>query len=99
MDLQQGSCIRLAPNALDPLTTEGLPEGLLPPVPPGRCGASDAAPVEQLNQVIGLDHNGNRCWLRRWPLGRQGSPVFEVPLQQLQGRAGHRPLPAGRHEA
>jgi len=91
MDLQQGSCIRLAPDAHEPLATEGLPEGLPPPVPPGRCGTPDAPPGEQLYQVIGVDHSGDRCWLRRWPLARHGSPVFEIPLHELQARGHHRP--------
>lgn len=94
MDLQQGSCIRLAPAALDPLATEELAAALPPPLLQGRCGASDAAPLEQLYQVIGVDHNGNRCWLRRWPLGRHGSPVFEIPLHQLQS---NQPQPRGHH--
>jgi hypothetical protein len=33
---------------------------------------------EQLYQVIGSDHHNDRCWLRRWPLTRQGSEVFEI---------------------
>ena len=52
----------------------------------------------QLFQVIGVDQHGNRCWVRRWPLARHGSPVFELPLGQLQGALPHRPLPLGRHE-
>lgn len=100
MDLQQGSCIRLAPDALDPLSIEGLP----PPTPSGRREAAEAAPSEQLYQVIGVDHNGNRCWLRRWPLARHGSPVFEIPLHHLQtnqpqARGHHRPSAAVRSEA
>ena len=27
---------------------------------------------EQLYQVIGVDDHHDRCWLRRWPLARQG---------------------------
>ena len=84
MDLQQGSCIRLAPDALEPLGFEGLS----PPSPPGRCGAADAAPAEHLYQVIGVDDRHNRCWVRRWPLARHGSPVFEISLQQVAA-TGH----------
>jgi len=53
-----------------------------------------------LYQVIGVDDRGDRCWLRRWPMARQGSPVFEIPLHQLQRppKSQHRPVPAGRHE-
>jgi hypothetical protein len=39
---------------------------------------------EQLYQVIGVDDRQDRCWLRRWPLARQGSEVFEISLQQIQ---------------
>lgn len=52
-----------------------------------------------LYQVIGVDDRGDRCWLRAWPLARHGSPVFEVPLQQLRSKGYHRPVPAGRHES
>ncbi len=34
-------------------------------------------------QVIGIDDDHNRCWIRQWPLATQGSPVFEVTLQQI----------------
>jgi hypothetical protein len=45
--------------------------------------------------VIGVDQPGNRCWVRRWPLARHGSPVFEMPLGQVQEALPHRPLPVG----
>jgi len=48
--------------------------------------------------LIGMDHNGNRCVLRRWPLAHHGSPLFDMPLQQLQGRARNRPLAATKAE-
>ena len=71
----------------------------LPPAAIGVLEPPDSAGADaQLFQVIGDDQHGNRCWLRRWLLTRHGSPVFEVSLQQLQDRAAHRPLPAGRHE-
>jgi len=39
---------------------------------------------QQTYQVIGVDGDHNRCWVRRWPIDRQGgSPVFEVSLQQI----------------
>lgn len=59
----------------------------------GVTGPARREPREQgqLYQVIGVDHRVNRCWLRRWPLARRGSPVFEVPLQ-LRSRAA---LPIG----
>jgi hypothetical protein len=39
---------------------------------------------EHLYQVIGVDTTHDRCWVRRWPLARHGSPVFEISLQQVQ---------------
>ena len=35
-------------------------------------------------QVIGVDGEHDRCWVRRWPMeSKLGSPVFEVSLQQI----------------
>ena len=35
-------------------------------------------------QVIGIDDQHNRCWVRRWPIEpKGGSPVFEIPLAQI----------------
>jgi hypothetical protein len=39
---------------------------------------------DNLYQVIGIDDHHDRCWLRRWPLTRQGSEVFEISLQQVR---------------
>ena len=38
---------------------------------------------EDLFQVIGVDSDHNKCWIRRWPLMRKGSPVFEIPIKQI----------------
>ncbi len=38
---------------------------------------------EDLFQVIGIDNEHKRCWIRQWPLLPKGSPVFEVSLQQI----------------
>ena len=35
-----------------------------------------------LFQVIGIDDDHDR-WVRQWPLTSQGSPVFEVPFDQI----------------
>lgn len=45
---------------------------------------------DQLYQVIGVDDRHDRCWLRRWPLARHGSEVFEISLQQVQPARSHR---------
>ena len=34
-------------------------------------------------QVIGVDDEHKKCWIRRWPLLPQGSPVFEISMQQI----------------
>jgi len=95
MDLQQGICIRLEPGSIDDPSAEAVQAS----GGAGHGSASKAATSDQLYQVIGVDQNGGRCWLRRWPLARYGSPVFELPLGQLQGALPHRPLPVGRQEA
>lgn len=51
------------------------------------CIAGD----EQLYQVIGVDASRHRCWLRAWPLGRHGSQVFEISLEQVLPKPLHRP--------
>ena len=36
-------------------------------------------------QVIGVDGDHNRCWVRRWPLqSNEGSPVFEISLERIR---------------
>lgn len=81
-ELRQGDCIALSAE----LTTPQEPAGC------GQPAGSPAGPP-QLYQVIGVDAPGDRCWLRRWPLARHGSPVFELPLRQLQHHHTHRPSP------
>ncbi len=34
-------------------------------------------------QVIGIDDDHDRCWIRQWPLAPHGCPVFEVALEQI----------------
>ena len=87
MDLQQGICILLEPEAVDDLAIEGLDSSLSI-----RQAGTDQGQAEVMFQVIGVDHSGDRCWLRRWPLARHGSPVFEISLHQLEARRHHRPL-------
>ncbi len=73
----------------------------------GACIRLDSGAVEdptpnpstfQLYQVIGVDQGNDRCWLRRWPLARHGSPVFEISLQSLDAPSAQRPLPPVRQE-
>ena len=88
MDLQQGTCILLEPQAIDDLAIEGLDSAAVSI----RPAEGDQGQPELMFQVIGVDHSGDRCWLRRWPLARHGSPVFEISLHQLEARRQHRPL-------
>jgi len=87
MDLQQGTCILLEPEAVGDLAIEGLNAAS----PSIRQAEADQGQAELMFQVIGVDHSGDRCWLRRWPLARHGSPVFEISLNQLEARRNHRP--------
>lgn len=101
MDLQQGTCILLEPEAVDDLAIEGLAiEGINSASLSIRQAGADQGQAELMFQVIGVDHSGDRCWLRRWPLARHGSPVFEISLHQLEARRHHRPsAPVGGGEA
>ena len=38
---------------------------------------------ENLFQVIGIDCEHEKCWVRQWPLLPNGSPVFEISIQQI----------------
>ena len=38
---------------------------------------------ENLFQIIGIDTEHEKCWVRKWPLMPKGSPVFEIPIQQI----------------
>ena len=38
---------------------------------------------EELFQVIGIDNAYEKCWVRKWPLNPQGSPVFEISIKQI----------------
>ena len=35
-------------------------------------------------QVVSIDEASETCWVRRWPLGHNGSPPFSVPLHQIR---------------
>jgi len=38
---------------------------------------------EELFQVLGIDNAYEKCWVRKWPLNPNGSPVFEISIKQL----------------
>jgi hypothetical protein len=50
-------------------------------------------------QAIGVDQHGNRCWVRRWPMARHGSPVFEISLHLVDGLPNAGPAPARLNQA
>ncbi|MDM7936422.1 MAG: hypothetical protein QUV06_03070 [Cyanobium sp. CZS 48M] len=76
MTLHQGDCVHLT-------TDVALSAGL-----PGGESASTwtiGEPAQSsVYQVIGVDAPRDRCWVRRWPLARHGSPVFEVSIRQVE---------------
>ncbi len=36
-----------------------------------------------LFQVLGIDNAYKKCWVREWPLNPNGSPVFEISINQV----------------
>ena len=38
---------------------------------------------EKLFQVLGIDNAYKKCWVRKWPLNSNGSPVFEISIKQV----------------
>ena len=38
---------------------------------------------EELFQVLGIDNAYKKCWVRKWPLNQNGSPVFEISIKQV----------------
>ena len=38
---------------------------------------------EELFQVLGIDNAYEKCWVRKWPLNPNGSPVFEISINQV----------------
>ncbi len=39
---------------------------------------------KNLFQIIGIDNEHKKCWVRQWPLLPKGSPVFEISIQQIE---------------
>ena len=42
-------------------------------------------------QVVNIDEFSDCVWVRRWPLARHGSPVFEISLHQVASHSHHHP--------
>ena len=38
---------------------------------------------KELFQVLGIDNAHEKCWVRKWPLNHNGSPVFEISIKQV----------------
>ena len=38
---------------------------------------------KELFQVLGIDNAHEKCWVRKWPLNSNGSPVFEISIKQV----------------
>ena len=38
---------------------------------------------QNLFQVIGVDNSHEKCWVRKWPLVTNGSPVFEISTNEI----------------
>ena len=38
---------------------------------------------DELFQVLGIDNAYEKCWVRKWPLNPNGSPVFEISIKQI----------------
>ncbi|CAK6693980.1 hypothetical protein VB734_02390 [Synechococcus sp. BA-124 BA4] len=78
MTLHQGDCVHLA---TDLAISAGLPGGESSST--WTIGET-AQTQDTVYQVIGVDALRDRCWVRRWPLARHGSPVFEVSIRQVE---------------
>ena len=68
-------------------TTKAIQGCLLEPPEPMNVQQGDQVNLHSdagTFQVIGVDGEHDRCWVRRWPIEpKQGSPVFEVSLEQI----------------
>jgi hypothetical protein len=48
-------------------------------------GRADAPASDSLYEVVSVEEDDLRCWVRRWPHPRKASAPFAVPLSQLEG--------------
>jgi hypothetical protein len=48
-------------------------------------GRADAPASDALYEVVSVEEDDLRCWVRRWPHRRKASAPFAVPLNQLDG--------------
>ena len=38
---------------------------------------------DKLFQVIGIDLEHQKCWVRQWPLMPKGTPVIEISMKEI----------------
>jgi len=50
---------------------------------PGQFVQLDEHPDSHF-QVISLDAQHGTCWVRRWPIARNGSPPFSVAISTVR---------------
>jgi hypothetical protein len=48
-------------------------------------GRADAHAADALYEVVTVEEDDLRCWVRRWPHPRRTTAAFAVPLSQLEG--------------
>ena len=48
-------------------------------------GRADAPASDALYEVVSVEEDDLRCWVRRWPHPRRATAPFAVPLSQLEG--------------
>jgi len=48
-------------------------------------GRADAPASDAQYEVVSVEEDDLRCWVRRWPHPGKASAPFAVPLSQLEG--------------
>ncbi len=49
--------------------------------------------AESLYEVMTVEDDDLRCWVRRWPQPRTASAAFPVPISQVEGPIEREPTP------
>lgn len=74
MNLNSSPIPALSPSGERPISVE--PGSLV------RIHRRDDAVYE----VVSVEDDDLRCWVRRWPQARKASSPFPVPIRELEGR-------------
>ncbi|WP_320677136.1 hypothetical protein [Prochlorococcus sp. MIT 1300] len=77
------------PNTLSSRPNLLSREGLLHPQELNQGDCVQLTTKEELFQVIGIDPEHKKCWVRQWPLLPNGSPVFEVSVGEVISLPDH----------